>query len=412
MKICDLVQWYGGEGGGGIRTYVDRKAEGLAARPGTTHVLVRPGARDRRREAPGRVIYEVSGRRMAKGSPYRWFGRLDAVARILRDEAPDLIEFDSPYHLPWLAFRQRARSGCAVVGFYHADVPAAYVETPLRRHGLGPLARPARAAAEAYVRSVASRCDATLAAAPVMLRRLDAMAVPRTALVPLGVDLACFRPRDDGRRVRRRLGCPAGAALLLYVGRFVAEKRVDVLADMVERLPDVLQPRLVLVGDGPLAGDLRDRAAAVNRLLVLPFEEDRDRLASLLAAADAYVTAGPHETFGLSVVEAMACGTPVVGVAAGALPDRVPPGTGLLAPPGDAAAFAAAVTDLLAGDPDAAGRRARDHVRRTAGWDAFFAALDRAYAAALAHRHRPYPSRHAQPWAAAAAVPVDERMRA
>jgi len=65
----------------------------------------------------------------------------------------------------------------------------------------------------------------------------------------------------------------------------------------------------------------------------------RNVLQPILASADIYVTAGPHETFGLSVIEAEASGLPVVGVAAGALIERVPPEVGCLGPVNDAQAM-------------------------------------------------------------------------
>lgn len=388
LKICDLVQWYGAAGSGGIRTYVDRKAEDAAARPGVTHVLVRPGPLTRRTESRGRVIYEIEGRLMAAGSPYRWFGRPDLIGRILAREAPDVIEFDSPYHLPWQAFRQRRRRPCAVAGYFHADVSVAYVEAPLRRLGMGPLAPPARALAEAYVRAVHSRCDVTLTASPALRERLRRLGVARTELAPLGVDLELFRPAPLDAALRRTLGCPPGGSLLVYAGRFVHEKRVDVLADMVELLPDRLRPRLLLIGDGPLGAEMRRRAVVSDRLEVRPFLDDRAALARVLAAADVYVTAGPHETFGLSVAEAMACGTPVAGVDSGALRDRIAPGTGLLVPPGRPADFAAAVCRLLDEGAGAAGRRARLFAERTSSWSACFESLHAAYATALERRRR------------------------
>ena len=62
------------------------------------------------------------------------------------------------------------------------------------------------------------------------------------------------------------------------------------------------------------------------------YVNSRKRLSKILASADIYVTAGPHETFGLSIIEAQASGLPVVGVQAGALTERVTEATGILGP--------------------------------------------------------------------------------
>ena len=114
-------------------------------------------------------------------------------------------------------------------------------------------------------------------------------------------------------------------------------------------------------GSGSLESAVRTRAERLGvevRLLgFLPAEQ----LAAAYNAASCFVHACHVETFGLTVAEAMACGRPVVAVASGALPEVVG-GAGVLAPPHDPAAFAAAVRDLLAdpGRAAAIGAAARD----------------------------------------------------
>src|SRR5690606_16249535 len=103
---------------------------------------------------------------------------------------------------------------------------------------------------------------------------------------------------------------------------------------------------LVLAGAGPQDDALR--AAAGARVRVVPFEADRERLADLYAAADLYLAPGPAETFGLSAHEAMAAGTPVLTVDAGAVADAVRrAGCGGTWPLGDGAAMATMVDQLL-----------------------------------------------------------------
>ena len=83
-------------------------------------------------------------------------------------------------------------------------------------------------------------------------------------------------------------------------------------------------------------------------------------LARWLASADLYVSGMADETFGISIIEAQASGLPVVGVAAGAMVDRVDDSIGRLGPVGDSAAMAANILDLWSGDVPAVRARARD----------------------------------------------------
>jgi alpha-1,6-mannosyltransferase len=98
------------------------------------------------------------------------------------------------------------------------------------------------------------------------------------------------------------------------------------------------------------------------------FEKDRAGLARALASSDLYVSAMADETFGISVLEAQASGLPVVGVASGAMPDRVPPGLGLLGPVDDTKAMADNVVRLWRGDHRAIGAGARSHVEVNFSW--------------------------------------------
>jgi alpha-1,6-mannosyltransferase len=110
-----------------------------------------------------------------------------------------------------------------------------------------------------------------------------------------------------------------------------------------------------------------------------------------VASADVYVTAGPHETFALSVIEAQASGLPVVGVDAGALRERVPEELGYLGPVDDARAMAVNIV-LAAADRAAIGARARRYVEQHFGWDSTFRRLISQYEAQLHRIIRALPS--------------------
>ena len=104
---------------------------------------------------------------------------------------------------------------------------------------------------------------------------------------------------------------------------------------------------MILIGDGKLRDQLADAARGLP--VVLPgYCADRFKLARLLASADIYVSAMADETFGLSVLEAQACGLPVVGFASGAMVQRVPKGLGELVDLDDVAAMARAVAAVCA----------------------------------------------------------------
>jgi glycosyltransferase involved in cell wall biosynthesis len=162
------------------------------------------------------------------------------------------------------------------------------------------------------------------------------------------------RPGND--RVTPAQQKPArndGWVQLLSVGAVVPRKGFDVLVAALAELTD-LPWRLTIAGDltrdGKAAAQLESDVARrglgkrIDTLGVVSSE----RLAALYAAADLFVLASYFEGYGMAYAEAVAHGLPVIGSNAGAIPDTVPPGAGLLVPPGDVAAFAQALRNVIA----------------------------------------------------------------
>lgn len=203
------------------------------------------------------------------------------------------------------------------------------------------------------LRRIHNTADRTLAPSTATATELRAHGFERVWQWGPGVDVGRFHPAKRSDRLRAELA-PGGEAIVGYVGRLAAEKRVHLLAG-VARLPGV---RLVVVGGGPAE-------AAVRRALPTALflgQRQGDDLASLYASLDVFVHSGPHETFGNTLQEAAASGLPVVAPAAGGPLDIVADGvTGFLVPPGDAGALTSAVSTLVTNRALAAaqGRAAR-----------------------------------------------------
>ena len=134
-----------------------------------------------------------------------------------------------------------------------------------------------------------------------------------------------------------------------------------------------------------LLGGAQSRQLERN-VRTLPYRRDPAELASWMASADALVHAGTEETFGLVILEAMACGRPVVATRAGALPELVSDQTGLLARPGDPADLAEAIEGLYDLDREAMGRAARERVLRQFTWTEVFTQLLERYATLVGRR--------------------------
>jgi alpha-1,6-mannosyltransferase len=383
MKFCDITLSYT-ETSGGIRTYIDAKREYLNRHTDHEHVLIIPGESDETIAEGRNSTYRIASPYLPGCKPYRVFWRPDKIKQALEEAAPDAVELGSFYVSPWPAFRYRQQQldvGRKVVvgGYFHSDIADAYVAGPIRNMPHWSdltnwledrLADLAESGAEAYVGSAFERCEVRLAASPSQAARLLEYGVTGYVdVVPLGVDVQQFHPNKRSDEKRAELGVAPDETLLIFAGRLDSEKRPLHLVEAVRQLDPILKARLVLVGEGPQRGELE--ALDDDRLIVLPYEADTERFATLLASADVYVTAGAHETFGLSVVEAQACGLPVVGVNAGALVERVDDEVGRLAPVDDVAAFAAAIEEVVQ-QQRSLGAASRRHVEKTFSWQACF----------------------------------------
>jgi len=164
-----------------------------------------------------------------------------------------------------------------------------------------------------------------------------------------GVDTSLFRPEPDRQALRDALGLSRTRFAVLYAGRLAPEKQPEVAVEAVHRFvhDTGVDAELLLAGDGPAAESVKalaDRLHVQARFLgALPQSE----LRRMMAASDALLFPSATETFGNVVLEAMACGLPVIGAAGGAVPDHIRHGdNGLLCPPGDADAFAVALSRL------------------------------------------------------------------
>jgi N-acetyl-alpha-D-glucosaminyl L-malate synthase BshA len=139
-----------------------------------------------------------------------------------------------------------------------------------------------------------------------------------------------------------------GGFQLVHVSNFRPVKRVPWLLEAFARAVEGSDARLTLVGDGPEQAACRE---LVQRLGIAPrvrFLGERDALPELLAPADVFALASSEESFGLSALEAMACGTPVVATRVGGVPEVVEHRvTGLLVEPDDLDGYARALKLLM-----------------------------------------------------------------
>ena len=234
-----------------------------------------------------------------------------AVSEALEEFQPDLIHVVNPAVLGlggiWLA----KTNNIPLIASYHTHLPK-YLE----HYGMGmlePLLWELLKAA--HNQALLNLCTST-----AMVTELESKGIQRTALWQRGVDTNSFKPEYRNQKMRAKLlgKYPDTGSLLIYVGRLSAEKQIERIKPVLDKIPEA---SLALVGDGPYRNQLEKvfENTKTNFIGYLAGEE----LASAYASGDIFLFPSSTETLGLVLLEAMAAGCPVIGANKGGIPDII-----------------------------------------------------------------------------------------
>jgi glycosyltransferase involved in cell wall biosynthesis len=166
-------------------------------------------------------------------------------------------------------------------------------------------------------------------------------------VIPNGVDLKIFQPADQAE-ARRELGLPPDAKILLFTANGIRRNIWKDYQTLQYALKEIAKTgaKALCIALGETAPPERIGDVEIR---FVPYQNDPNRIARYYQAADLYVHAARADTFPNTVLEALACGTPVVASAVGGIPEQVIEGrTGFLTQVGDAPALAGLVIELLA----------------------------------------------------------------
>ena len=257
------------------------------------------------------------------------------VGRALRSFAPDVIHAVNPFVLGTGAIFYARRLDIPLVASYHTNVT-----TYARFYGMGI----GEKAGRWWTRTLHNRARINICTSEATREYLLSEGVERVHLWPQGVDARRFHPSRFSKdwRVRVSGGKPA-EKLLLYVGRLAPEKGIGGLKAVLDEIPGL---RLAIVGDGPARRDL-EREFADTPTVFTGVRKGRD-LAAAYASADAFVFPSTTETLGLSMLEALASGLPVIAARTGATGEVVSEGEdGVLYEPGYSESLVSAVRKVI-----------------------------------------------------------------
>jgi glycosyltransferase involved in cell wall biosynthesis len=171
----------------------------------------------------------------------------------------------------------------------------------------------------------------------------------RSLVIPVGIPLDDFLRPHDRQALRQELEARPEDVILTFVGRLDEQKGVDTLLDAAAiALPNAASARLWIIGDGPLRADLANRAHRLSLMSRVRFWGRQEGVARFLWASDLFVLPSRFEALPVALLEALACGLPVIATQVGETGSVVQEGVnGFLVPSGDAAALAQSMRRLI-----------------------------------------------------------------
>lgn len=327
---------------GGVPVSIERLTDSL--RKAGHEVVVFAPTYENMEEEEGVVRYRSLIKSVCKGAAVP-DGLDPGIERAFRAGSFDVIHVHHPMVIGWTALYLSHKYDVPVVFTYHTRY-----EQYLHYLGLSCM----KEMMPAYIRGFASRCDAVIAPTPGMKEYLEKIGVEAPlAVLPTGIARDGFMPEEEKvRSLRERL---AGDRKYLFctVSRLAKEKNLEFLIDSLSlrKKQGKADFRLVLAGEGPEGGRLREYAKRMKleEEIVFAGRVPNCEVKNYCAAADLFLFASTSETQGIVSLEAMAAGTPVLGVDAPGTRDIVADGKNGYLVKESAACFAEKLDRILQG---------------------------------------------------------------
>ena len=374
MKVLDINNLYSPTGGG-IRIYHHEKLKWCKAN-GIENLLLYPSSENTTVSVNGSTVKGLKSPRLA-GSGYNFFTRGEPVRRALKEFNPDVVELGSGMVLPGMV--HRALNGIPSFAYFHSNWPETL---PLSTLGItgGILPYLFLKLTTPLMRRAYKPLNAVIGASDYSIQRLHNAGLTKLSKVPLGTNPDIFHPGMRSEELRKELGIKENGKMILYMGRLAPEKGIHVLLKACRYLFRQNDLVVVVAGGGhwdkkvkQMAGLNPDKMKILNRVT------SRSEAAKLMASADAFISAGPLETFSLVTLEALSCGTPVAACSRAAASELIikAGGNSTYFPWNSGAALAEAILKAASTD-----KAKRDDFRNFAAnytWDACFKKIFQVY---------------------------------
>lgn len=378
MHFLDINTFYA-ETAGGIKTYHRAKLGYFLRHPEHTYTLIAPGPEFNITELADNVrVIHIYGPRLSRDEGgYRLLLDFPSVYRLLKNLQPDVLEVGDPWlsGLFSLFMRKSGAFNGLLASFHHSDAVHAWLQPWAAS---GKTARPhrtwiARLLARGFY-NIQGRYDVTLVSSRFMERHLTRWGVKNVIRKSFGTDPLFIngkKPASHGDHVR-----------LLYAGRLGVEKGTALLLSQLDSILEQPNVTLTVLGRGKFEREFS--TFKHPRYTFGGYVSDRTELARIYREHDVFLAPGPHETFGLGVLEALGTGLVVVGPDCGGTAELLNEAEmPFVFRANDAEDFTRAIRDAVETPLPRYTRRAREAAARYGEWDAAIGRMVQFYEARL-----------------------------
>ncbi len=376
MIILDCNNFWS-PSGGGVRRYHLQKLEFYKKNKTDLYYFLMNSDCDKIEQLNSNVrIRHIKAVKAPGNWEYRLQFNVFRLRKALKEIQPDVIEIGSPYIHPWMI--PLALIGLkkpVLFGYWHADFPVTYVNRGVSyiHPFLGKLAEKA---AWVYARNSFGKFHEIFTGSQKVIEYMNMNKIKNTLWVPLGVDYDMFNPSKKDKTLARKLKDGKSDRLTIFFPhRFCEEKGVRTLIKAYPLICERLgyEPALVFCGTGPDLDKVKNLAKKYNHVQYLGFLAGRDEMARYYASCDMGLALSGWETFGLTILEALASGQLLVGANERAAAEHVTlSGAGVTISPGNPEALADAITGVWLNGNHAKMKKAARKYAENFSWEQCF----------------------------------------
>lgn len=382
FTIVDFNNFWSPSGGGVRRYHLQKMAfyEKLSSESEeqVLSVFVMPDSKTfTEKKSDSLVIEHVEAFRFPGKWEYRFLWKPSQIEPVLAKYKPQVIEVGSPYLLPTMVRRAAKKivPEAVLLSFWHADFPITYVQRPVTNKFGKALGNLSKNVAFWYARQEFKRFDGIQVSCNEVLRRLDRHKLPTSHWIPLGCDIQMFSPskRDESLVQKLKDGNP-DRLTIFFPHRFCEEKGIELLLGAYPILCEKLgcEPALVFAGTGPYLPQVQEAVEKYPHIQYAGFISSIDEMARHYASVDLGLALSGWETFGLSILESMACGNAQIGASTGAAAEHIrESGAGVVLKERTPQALADAIVELYHSDMAAMKQKARAYAEKFSWADCF-----------------------------------------